>query len=153
MNHWKVCALLAVPLLAFGTQTLAPAKDENAQPELALLMADLQRLTHKLALSADAGNAELAAFYLHESREQLRKIQNESPEYDGLPVALLIDRMALPALAPMEVAVAAKDKLQMLASLDGIIQSCNACHASTQHGFIRITRGTTVNPFNQSFAP
>jgi len=153
MKPWKFCVLVALPLLAFGAQTLAPVKETDTLPELALLMGDLQRLTHKLALSVDAGNAELAGFYLHESREQLRKIQTDAPEYEGLPVALFIDRFAHPAFAPMEGAVAAKDKQQMLSSLDEIIQSCNACHAATQHSFIRITRGTAVNPFNQSFAP
>ncbi len=132
---------------------LQPLAENNPVPELALLMGDLQRLTHKLALSADAGNAELAAFYLHESQEQLRKIQSEAPEYENLPVALLIDRLANPAYAPMQAAVSAKDRQRMLAGLDSIIQSCNACHMATQHGFIRITRGTEVNPFNQSFAP
>ncbi|MBU6303153.1 MAG: hypothetical protein KGS60_16520 [Verrucomicrobia bacterium] len=136
--------------LALHAQT--PASDSDV-PELALLMGDLQRLTHKLALSADAGNAELAAFYLHESQEQLRKIQREAPEYENLPIAVLIDRMAHPAYAPLQEAIAAKDQERMVAGLDLIVQSCNACHVATQHGFIRITRGTEVNPFNQSFAP
>lgn len=129
--------------------------DEEAVPELALLMGDLQRLTHKLALSADAGNEELAAFYLHETGAQLSKIQVETPEYEGLPVAVLIDRMAHRALADFGAVLAGggADRAAMLAGLDGVIQSCNACHLATQHGFIRITRGTEVNPFNQSFAP
>ncbi len=146
--NWKILALAAVA----GAQ-LAPVEDSTATPELALLMGDLQRLTHKLALSADAGNAELAAFYLHESQEQLRKIQAEAPEYENIPVALLIDRLAHPAYAAMQEAVVAKDKKRMLAGIDSIIQSCNACHTATQHAFIRITPGTEVNPFNQSFAP
>jgi hypothetical protein len=136
-----------------AAQTLTAPPEDPSGPELALLMGDLQRLTHKLALSADAGNAELAAFYLHESQEQLHKIQREAPEYENLPIAVLIDRMAHPAYAPLQEAIAAKDQEGMLAGLDLIVQSCNACHVATQHGFIRITRGTGVNPFNQSFAP
>jgi hypothetical protein len=116
-------------------------------------MGDLQRLTHKLALSAEAGNAELSAFYLHESQEQLRKIQSEAPEYENLPVALLIDRIAHPAYAPMQEAVMAKEAARMRESMNAIVQACNACHTATQHAFIRITPGTEVNPFNQSFAP
>jgi hypothetical protein len=136
-----------------AVSTLTHMANESATPELALLMGDLQRLTHKLALSADAGNTELAAFYLHESQVQLRKIQSEAPEYENLPIALLIDRLAHPAYASMQEAVVAKDKERMLAGIDSIIQSCNACHTATQHAFIHITPGTEVNPFNQSFAP
>lgn len=129
-----------------------PAADPEA-PELALLMGELQRLTHKLALSAAAGNAELAGFYLHESKEQLHKIQRLAPEYENLPVAVLIDRMAHPSYAALQEAIAAKDKARMLAGVEVVVQSCNACHAMTQHGFIRITPGTEINPYNQNFAP
>jgi hypothetical protein len=45
--NWKILALAAVA----GAQ-LAPVDESTATPELALLMGDLQRLTHKLALSA-----------------------------------------------------------------------------------------------------
>lgn len=134
---------------------LAPLLEEEAAPELALLMGDLQRLTHKMALSAHEGNAPLAGFYLHESLEQLKAIQAEAPEYERLPIALLIDRLALPAYEPFKAALNEQplNRDRLMSTLDGIIQSCNACHAATAHGFIRITRGTEVNPFNQSFKP
>lgn len=145
------------PLKSEGSvaEALRPFEESAPVPELALLMSDLQRLTHKLALSASAGNAELSAFYLHESLEQLQAIQEEAPEYENLPIAVLIDRMARPAYEPFKAELEKKplDKERLLATLDGIIQSCNACHAATQHGFIQITRGTDVNPFNQSFLP
>lgn len=129
--------------------------EPEAAPELALLMGDLQRLTHKMALSANEGNGQLAAFYMHESLEQLKVIQKDSPEYEGQPVAVLIDRMALPAYEPFRQAAMAEtpDKERMLTALDGVIQSCNQCHIATQHPLIKITRGTEVNPFNQSFKP
>jgi hypothetical protein len=134
---------------------LAPVVSTEAPPELALLMGDLQRLTHKMALSANEGNSELAAFYMYESLEQLKAIQEGSPEYEGQPVAVLIDRIARPAYEPFREAVKAKhtDKERMLTALDGVIQSCNQCHIATQHPLIKITRGTDVNPFNQSFKP
>jgi hypothetical protein len=134
---------------------LQPVAEAEAAPELALLMGDLQRLTHKMALSANEGNAKLAAFYMHESLEQLKAIQKDSPEYEGQPVALLIDRLAMPAYEPFQKSVTAEtaDKERMLTALDGVIQSCNQCHVATHHPLIKITRGTEVNPFNQSFKP
>lgn len=132
---------------------LRPVVEVEKPPELALLMGDLQRLTHKMALSANEGNAELAAFYMHESIEQMKAIQEDAPEYEGQPVAMLIDRLGLPAYGKLKEALAVMppDKERMLAGLDVVIQSCNECHATTQHPMIRITRGTEVNPFNQSF--
>lgn len=134
---------------------LRPAPAVEDQPELALLMGDLQRLTHKMALSAHEGNAELAAFYMHESLEQLQSIQEQSPVYEDQPVALLIERISLPAYEPFKEAVKARpfDRGRMLTALDGVIASCNQCHVTAHHPLIRITRGTEVNPFNQSFKP
>ncbi len=137
-----------------------PAAEPAPAPELALLMGTLQRLTHKLALSADAGNAPLAAFYLHESLEQLRAIQAQSPEYENQPIAVLIDRLALPAYADLQKSLdypntppPPASRHVLLRGLDRVIASCNECHAATQHAVIQITRGTEVNPFNQSFRP
>lgn len=144
----------ATPAQAPADSGLKPLVEVPPGPELALLMGTLQTLTHKLALSADAGNAPLAAFYLHESREQLRTIQQEAPEYENLPIAVLIERLALPAYSDLEKATTVRPEASreaLLAGLDRVVQTCNECHAATQHGFIRITRGTEVNPFNQSF--
>jgi hypothetical protein len=171
--HWQilltagagVCVLAA--MISSGSKAQEPVPSHSAAPglvpfsaqedapELALLMGDLQRLTHKMALSANEGNAELAAFYMHESLEQLKTIQQQAPVYEDQPVALLIERMALPAYQPFKEAVTAKpaDRKRMLTALDGVIQSCNQCHVAAHHPLIRITRGTEVNPFNQSFKP
>ena len=137
------------------TPSLRPVVETEKSPELALLMGDLQRLTHKMALSANEGNAELTAFYLHESTEQLKAIQEQAPEYENKPIAMLVARLALPAYDQLKEASAqdTPDKERMLAGLDIVIQSCNQCHVATQHQFIKITRGTEVNPFNQSFKP
>lgn len=162
---WTVWLLVAALGLTAATLLLrsqttpssgpTPLQEESPAPELALLMSDLQRLTHKMALSANEGNAPLAGFYLHESLEQLKAIQTEAPEYERLPIALLIDRLALPAYEPFKAALAEQplNRDRLMSALDGVIQTCNACHAATEHGFLQITRGTEVNPFNQSFKP
>lgn len=154
--NWKPWALLAaLPLATLAAQTLVPVEDTPPGPELASLMGELQRLTHKLALSADAGNAALVELYTHESLVQIEKIQRETPEYEGDPIALLVDRIGRPAYEPMKAAIAAKsaDREILVPAVDRIVQSCNACHAATKNESIRITRGTEVNPFNQDFTP
>ncbi len=154
--HWKsLAAIAAIPLAALGAQTLVPLEETEPVPELATYMGELQRLTHKLALSADAGNFPLVEMYTHESLLQVRKIQAEVPEYEGQPVALLIDRMGLPAYEAIQKAVAdqSDDPAVLLPAVEQIVQSCNACHVAAQRGAIRITLGTDKNPFNQTFEP
>ncbi|MEZ4282181.1 MAG: hypothetical protein R3F21_21465 [Myxococcota bacterium] len=60
-------------------------------------MGELQRLTHKLSLATGGRNLELTRFYAYESLELLREIQRDIPQYDGQPIALWIDRLAMPA--------------------------------------------------------
>ena len=155
MNRIAFAAVILIPLAALGAQTLVPLEEAAHLPELATPMGELQRLTHKLALSADAGNFPLFEMYAHESLLQIRKIQAEVPEYEGQPVALLIDRMGLPGFEAIQKAVADRsdDPKVLVPAVEQLVQSCNTCHAATQRGAIRITLGTDHNPFNQSFAP
>jgi hypothetical protein len=155
MNWKSVAAFAAIPLAALGAQTLVPLEEAEPVPELATYMGELQRLTHKLALSADAGNFPLVEMYTHESLLQIRKIQAEVPEYEGQPVALLIDRMGLPAYEAIQKAVTdgSDDPKVLLPAVELVVQSCNTCHVASQRGAIRITLGTDKNPFNQTFEP
>lgn len=136
-----------------GLQPL-PENDEDFV-ELAPYMTELQRFTHKMALATHAGNVELANFYLYESILLLENIQKDVPEYRNQPIALLVDRMGLPAFKKLEKSLNAEpfDVEKTLTDLDLVVNSCNQCHAATDHSFIKITRGTDFNPFNQSFQP
>jgi len=154
--NWRFFTIVAaIPLAALGAQTLVPLEDAEPIPELAVYMGELSRLTHKLALSADAGNFALVEMYTHESLLQVKKIQEEVPVYEGQPVALLIDRMGLGGYEAIQKAVADRsdDPEVLLPAVENVVQSCNACHVAAQRGAIRITLGTDKNPFNQSFEP
>lgn len=155
MNWKSLAALAAIPLAALGAQTLVPLDDAEPVPELASYMGELQRYTHKLALSADAGNFPLVEMYAHESLLQMQKIQAEVPEYEGQPIALLVDRIGLPGFEAIRKAVAdqSSDPKVLVPAVEQLVQSCNTCHAAVQRGAIHITLGTDKNPFNQSFAP
>lgn len=137
---------------------LVPLADVSAKVELAPPMGELQRLTHKLSLSIGGRDLELTAFYAYESLELLREIQREIPEYDGHPIALLIDRMAMPAYETSTRALtAAGDSAspartrEVEGAVAGLVAACNGCHEATRHGFIRITDERSRNPFNQDF--
>lgn len=153
---------------------LVPLSDAAPPVELAPPMGELQRLTHKLSLAIGGEDLELTQFYAYEAIELLREIQREIPEYDGLPIAVWIDRIAVPAFeiltraltSAAERAATASDRVDdsrssatpSRASLDevgravsGVVAACNDCHRATQHGFIRIVDEREHNPFNQSF--
>lgn len=148
-------ALWAVsPGNAGASQSHAPAPAAPPK-ELATYMGELQRLTHKLALAVDHQHSRLTAFYLHESLALLEEIQLALPEYEDQPVAVLIDRIALPAYGPLKDNVHNTEGYDAKAAqrqLTEVIDSCNACHQATHFEFIKITQ-TRHNPFNQDFEP
>lgn len=147
----NVSAVFALLLTSAGLSA-AEAYDPEFV-ELAPFMSNLAKLTHKLSLSVGYNNPELADFYLYESLELLEEIKETVPEYRGLPIAMLIDRLVTPNYNSLQSAIADADHEKMTNELNKLIDSCNQCHQTTQHGFIKITPRTDFNPFNQDFRP
>lgn len=131
-----------------GLPDSAAASDAESEPPLAALMGDLLNYLHKLDLSIQANNLQLAGFYQHELEEVTEEIIDDVPEYDGFAIAELTKQMLMPRVESLEKELvtggAASAELRLM------IDSCNACHAATEHAFIRITEAQS-NPFNQDF--
>jgi hypothetical protein len=147
-----IARTLAVAWLVIASAP-APAR---AEEELATAMTELQKLTHKLSLATHHKNRTLSQFYLSEYKVMLEDIQDKIPEYEGIPVAVFIERFAKSPYHEMHIKIRdgnaeySPDNLKPL--MDGIIDSCNACHAASKVGHIKITNATN-NPFNQDFSP
>jgi hypothetical protein len=120
--------------------------------ELSPYMALLQHHTHKLGLALQARNQPLASFYIEEIEETAAIIQKKFPTYDKLAVGQLMNAMLVPSFAPLDKSIKASSWAISNASYTKLIDSCNACHAAAQHGFVKIT-APAMNPFNQSFSP
>ncbi len=150
--------ILGVSLLIFNALHCARllANEVRIEPEkeLATYMGELQRLTHKLNLAVYYRNPKLSDFYLHECLHMLEEIKNDVPLYEGLPIALFIDRYMTPAFENMQSALANnKNKhawKETSGAMEKLVQSCNRCHTATKFEFIEIVR-THHNPFNQNF--
>lgn len=123
------------------------------KPGLAEYMFRLQIYTHKLSLSVENENADLADFYMHELEETTEDIIENIKEYEGHKISELTKTMLEPAMEPVEKSLDKRDWPAARKHRDALIQSCNACHTATQHEFIKITPGTENNPYNQDFSP
>lgn len=131
------------------------AHDEHGHEhaELAEPMGQMQYFSQKLGYAIEAENTELADFYLHELEELAGTIREEITEYEGFQIAELTGAMLVPMLEAQEEALDSGDWSATQQSYEQLIQSCNACHAGTEHGFIQITPAEGEPPFNQRFAP
>ena len=145
---------LALALFAVGC-TAAPADSsvEQEEAELAPYMDLMQRHGAKLGYAIQARNLKLSEFYLHEIEESLEEIAAEIPEHDGYPIARLIDQVALPGLAPLEEAMTIRSWSRIDEAYVAMIDTCNACHAATEHEFLVILPAEGEPPFMQRFAP
>ena len=158
--------IIAIHILLIAVASACLGEKEDSLPvfqpagpaaeELAPYMASLQILTHKLSLAAAAGNRELTEFYLYESVTLYKEIQEDVPEYRSLPIAQLVESLALPAYEPLleqMVAEGARANKTRAIDVGPVIGSCNQCHEATKHAFIKITDNSASNPFNQDFRP
>jgi hypothetical protein len=147
----RVSRTLAGPTALLATLTVSgPVAASGAG--LAERMSHLQRHTHKLQLSVEARHPDLVGFYLHEIEEVAEEIRDEVETYDDHPIGRLTGEMLLPAVEALEEPTEAGDWEAADAAFDRLLAACNACHATTAHGYIRIVR-TPGNPYNQDFSP
>ena len=138
--------LLAVALVTATGWSSAVAGEDG----LAVRMAWMQTYLHKLDLSVQAGNRKLADLYLHELEEVAEETAEAVESYEGAPVGKLVETLLLPAIETAESRL--EDNPSDREAVAGLIETCNQCHQSTDHGEIRIVPAT-VNPYNQDFRP
>lgn len=143
----KFAALFLATGLAFGAHA-ALASDE---PDMIGTMGKMQLFLHKLSLSVDAGNTELADFYAHELEEAIEAAEGID-EYHDIPVGQLTEAMLVPSFEAFEKTLDGEAPDQARSRLDQVIQACNACHQATGFEFIHI-QPSESNPYMQSFAP
>ncbi|MDR8392046.1 hypothetical protein NC796_12890 [Aliifodinibius sp. S!AR15-10] len=140
-----------------------PSEDQQRQqfakvsqgqtPELAEYMQHIRRYTHKLSLSIEARNGDLADFYMHELQASALAVKQDVPGYEGYDIAYFTELMFDPAVDTLRTSLNARDWDLIDKNLDNLINSCNTCHNATGHGFINVTEGVDKNPYNQVFEP
>lgn len=135
-------------LLFAAMQSPVHAGDEV---ELVRLMGNMQYMAHKTALAIDARNQPLATLYLHEIEEVIEKLE-QVESFDGHPIGSLVKSLLVPSFETLEDRVKSGDWNRASAQFDRLVDSCNSCHGTTDHGYIHIQR-STANPFMQSFQP
>ncbi|NRA00798.1 MAG: hypothetical protein HRU01_30290 [Myxococcales bacterium] len=138
-------------VLASAADEWYPQDDETESAlELATLMGRLQHHTHKLNLTLQAENLELARFYLDETDQILQQIDARFPVYENFPVSSMVRAFAFPPLAALSDALHEEDWSDAARRYEELVAACNQCHRATAHPFIEIVVSTS-NPFNQSF--
>lgn len=145
---WLLLLTLGFAYLAYIRPVAAI---DQGGPELAVLMARQQYLVLKLGESVHAGNRALMGFYVHELRESTGGIIADVATYDGFKIADLTRSILIPDLERLATTIDEAPISDVKLAYTRVIQSCNACHAATDHGFILITEARGESGWNQAF--
>lgn len=127
--------------------------NQGQTPELAEYMQHIRRYVHKLSLSIQAQNGDLADFYMHELQASALAVKQDVPGYEGYDIAYFTELMLDPAVDTLRTSLKSRKWDLIEKDLDNLINSCNTCHNATGHGFINVTAGMEKNPYNQVFEP
>ncbi len=129
------------------------ARVDELVPEPAVLMAQVQVQHAKLHYAGSAGNWPLAGYALHEINEALQAVQTFHDQFEDFPTPLseLVPSLVGPPLGEIHSAIRAQDRAAFGKAFDSLTQACNACHATLDHGFIRVQTPQAPDFTNQRF--
>lgn len=157
-SHLALVALLVASIaLVIALDAKKAARPEVvADPEdfeLGAAMGNMQRFAEKLHFAGQAGNWALADFYLHEIDEVTEAIIKAKVVDEGVNVGELMKAMLPASIASVREAIQSRDRAQFATRYEGMLSSCNACHASSRHAFVKIVVPKAPTYQNQDFTP
>lgn len=161
MHRRMILAALAISLLPLAGLAQTPAAPPAAMPAapkvyipgLEQFMNVILIEHNKLWFAAKARNWALAGYELGEIKEVMSDVQDVVPTFKNLPLAQMLDAVITKEIVDLEKAIEAKDFRKFAAGYDRLNAACNACHQSTENGFVVIQRPTRPAFTNQGYRP
>lgn len=146
-----LCLVGALGLLSPILKLGATEKEESPplRPYLLLdVMNQFQRYADKLYFSGSARNWKLESSALPVIDGRVERYRSE--RYDAQP---LMKAMLIPAIRNVEKAIETKSDADFQRTYSALVQTCNACHAATEHSFVKIVVPTSPIYTNQDYTP
>ena len=106
--------------------------------ELAHPMGQMQKFMDKLHFAGLEKNWELAGFYLHELEEQADEIVKAGVFEDEVDVSQLTQQLLVSQIEELEAVVKEEDSAKFQSGYLQLVDRCNSCHQTSNHGFIQI---------------
>ena len=129
------------------------AHEDHEEIEIAIYMGRIQRYHQKWWAAGQAGNAELAGFYLHEMEEAMEEIATARVMDEGVDVSAHMRTYGLAAVEALEKKLKEEGVAAMHADAGLLAKTCTTCHVECGHPYLRIVPPTAVHFPDQDFAP
>lgn len=152
-------ATIAILTSPMSGQTQEPPRAADAapvpyNPSMGDLMNLLIQPRHvKLWLAGKQENWPLAGYALKEIRQSFTRIAAGVPQYNGAPVADLIDAAMSESMNLIDFTIKAGEPRQFREQYGKLTAACNACHATTGHPYIVLKVPESAAFGNQEFEP
>lgn len=143
--------LIILSILSVACSAKSEKKEVKEYPVLET-MGYYQRFSHKLWLAGKNKNWELAEFYTHELEEVTENLIEGDVIHENYNISNLSESMLLPKIEKLEEAIRQQNEVLFLENYELMISSCNLCHNTTKHNFIKITTPNDSTNWNQDFS-
>jgi hypothetical protein len=141
------------PMHSHGAGDKSDSAKAAYSPGLGEIMS-LQQMRHsKLWFAGNARNWALAGYELDELKEGFDDAAKLFPMINDVSIAQAISAITSVQLPELGNSISARDRAKFSSAFDKLTATCNACHQTTNHGFIVIQRPTALPYTNQSFTP
>ncbi len=149
-----------VAIIALGVRTMtlsqevAFLKARVIPHDVKRLMAWKQHYADKTWHAGRARDWQAAGWYAWQVRRMAGEIVDAGLVTGNGPLAELEQTMFLPTIDPLIDAMRANDLRAFEAGYRDMVAACNACHAATDHAYVRIAvPGEGAGRWNQTFEP
>ncbi|WP_436514792.1 hypothetical protein [Ekhidna sp. To15] len=143
--------LFLLLMLSVACSTKPEKKEVEEYPVLET-MGYYQKFSHKLWLAGKNKNWKLADFYTHELEEVTENLIEGDVIHDNYNMSNLSEAILLPKIEKVEEAIRQENEVLFLENYELMISSCNLCHNTTKHNFIKITIPNDSTIWNQDFS-
>lgn len=126
--------------------------EETEDIEIVHYMQRIQNFHAKLHAAGKNKNKELIKFYLHELEEEMEIIAESNISEEGVNISENMKNFGLNQVKTFETALETST-FNFDKSFEALTTSCNGCHSSTKHEYIRIITPTGLPVVNQNFKP
>jgi len=144
--------LLLVAVMVLGYRSFILSQEVTALKKWSVPRDIKQVMARKLLYADKTWHA--AGWYAAQVWRMGNSIAKAGIENANGPLAELEQTMFLPTIGPLIDAMRADDAATFEARYRDLVAACNACHAATEHAYVRIAvPGQGAGQWNQTFTP
>ena len=121
-------------------------------PPLSWIMLSIQSHHEKLYYASEHQNWELSTYLTHELHESFKTVSDFHSNHDKIDLSNLVESMIIPVIEELEVSSHNRNNDEFTYNLYKLTNTCNDCHKTTGHSYIKVKAPKVGDYLSQKFA-